>query len=148
MAWASESWQGTTRGPQSSQSDPSSQSANSAPTPPSSQSLSLAYWHVSVHSAPPGFCGGGGAVGGCGGVSGGGGEGPGDGGGGGGLGGSGGTGGNGGENGDAGVRQPPVSCSKPLKSSLFTVPEGKPESASTVARQTMASEISPGVSVG
>ena len=101
-----------------------------------------------MHRAPPGYCGGGGALGGCGGVGGGGGEGAGDGGGGGGLGGSGGAGGAGGEEGGAGARQPPVSRSKPLKSSLFTVAEGKPESASEVARQTMASETSPTVSAG
>ena len=39
------------RGPQSLQSVPTEQKLNSAPAPPSSQSLSEAYEHVSVHCA-------------------------------------------------------------------------------------------------
>jgi len=51
---------GTERGPQSVQSVPYTQFMNSAPGPPSSQSLSLAKKHVSVHAPPVCGCGGGG----------------------------------------------------------------------------------------
>jgi len=102
---------GAERGPQSVQSVPYTQFMNSAPGPPSSQSLSLAKKHVSVHAPPVCGCGGGGegegggGEGGGGKGQGGGGEGEGGGGDGGGEGGGGdgdGGGGNGGEGGDGG----------------------------------------------
>eukprot|EP00325_Prymnesiales_sp_UTEX-LB-985_P019450 CAMPEP_0174746600 /NCGR_PEP_ID=MMETSP1094-20130205/89422_1 /TAXON_ID=156173 /ORGANISM="Chrysochromulina brevifilum, Strain UTEX LB 985" /LENGTH=94 /DNA_ID=CAMNT_0015951341 /DNA_START=79 /DNA_END=363 /DNA_ORIENTATION=+ len=54
------------RTPQSLQSEPQLHEAHSAPTPPSSQSPSIAYWHVLEHT-PGGKGGGEGETGGYGG---------------------------------------------------------------------------------